>query len=1059
MLAMKNMYVSRVIGDGFCFLYSVQSSLFVTTGKFLSCSELQKLIGAHIVDNKDRFSSFHTGDNSELIHDLYSFFEDRNYNRDVVDLIILACAEVLKIKLVIYQEESNHITITEQGGTKDATEVIYLKFAAGHYDAIVPMLVSPVGSDDAEYIDFMAEKEVDCILISSDSENDEKTPACIDLTQEVGSLKKEVKATENMNRRQKLAHDIFCDELDTSTVIQCDDAKENLDDDIDLTQFISTQKRKRHEYDTSLFIKSEPVKVEKVPYNLNGDKWFVIKCGRNEVSRLSSDGRHFEMKSSKRVGLERGKRKVGTCNGSYSCENQKCSFLESSGNKNCSNFQNVNSRANKGPKMHVCFSCGFPATHVPCKAKKVTEYNDMTGKLNVFHLGTHSCTLKRQDTEDTMFIQAAIKKHKDMGPRKLSLTMMKEAMEKGDNAQLDKISRNMRNIRRINNMKSTMNKEVFPDRNSFEAVAKLKSFSDQNDVLHIFSLNPPGMNNTQPYVFKTSKVMVQLALSMDCSGEVTTEQQMEEVYFDGTHSRVTGYKTLTMWTMHVAMRRLVNLASMEVRSEDTDAVSLFFQLFNDALKQVFNNHKKNKDKVSSCKFHPITIMCDENGANFLGIQQQCPGVKVISCQMHYKMCAIQKSTRLPEEERAEFLQMVKDICGCHTVTRYLQLNTQMHDLMKKHPAIESWVRWWEARKYHIVPAYRGAGYKGCNLAEIGHSTLKKRQPMTLLDAVMEDICRVKMQDDDVEDFIQQKKPSCGTGPSQRDSYAKSWQEQNEMAKQYGEILLSGAEAISQQVNKESNDDFVPTQAASHKAPHRPKSKNNIQGKRISKKKKNWYNFSDVLKTAKEVVQHRSTSGTSPGSASQTMNQCVTPSGAATSLPSMSRGSSISTNINPTYVNVPLINTTTALASSPVVQTTAALVTPCVMSPIKYINGAPACVPYIHSSNPPLIWLREGLIKRCQGCRGYIDPITEKLVFRQLAYKPFPDKITKIWQYGKKPLPCYFHLKFQCLQEHNEKVNLTDITITNEILAQLKEDDLLFLDNLGFLEPILLNRDI
>ena len=43
----------------------------------------------------------------------------------------------------------------------------------------------------------------------------------------------------------------------------------------------------------------------------------------------------------------------------------------------------------------------------------------------------------------------------------------------------------------------------------------------------------------------------------------------EPAYFDGMHSRVRLYKTLTMWAYHPAIRKMMTLAIMEAPRENT----------------------------------------------------------------------------------------------------------------------------------------------------------------------------------------------------------------------------------------------------------------------------------------------------------------------------------------------------------------------------------------------------------------------------------------------------------------------------------------------------------
>ena len=65
---------------------------------------------------------------------------------------------------------------------------------------------------------------------------------------------------------------------------------------------------------------------------------------------------------------------------------------------------------------------------------------------------------------------------------------------------------------------------------------------------------------------------------------------------------------------HPSMHSLICLAAMEVKTESTENICLFFSMLNEMLQKV---GKKNKDY----KFNPKHIMCDEAGANIKGIKE------------------------------------------------------------------------------------------------------------------------------------------------------------------------------------------------------------------------------------------------------------------------------------------------------------------------------------------------------------------------------------------------------------------------------------------------------
>ena len=90
-------------------------------------------------------------------------------------------------------------------------------------------------------------------------------------------------------------------------------------------------------------------------------------------------------------------------------------------------------------------------------------------------------------------------------------------------------------------------------------------------------------------MFKSSKMAAQLALKMDINlqhDEEASTMVEEYAYMDAMHTRVKGYKTLTLWTYHHGMQHVMHLATMEAERENTEFFSLFLTLWNNLLAEV-----------------------------------------------------------------------------------------------------------------------------------------------------------------------------------------------------------------------------------------------------------------------------------------------------------------------------------------------------------------------------------------------------------------------------------------------------------------------------------------
>ena len=91
---------------------------------------------------------------------------------------------------------------------------------------------------------------------------------------------------------------------------------------------------------------------------------------------------------------------------------------------------------------------------------------------------------------------------------------------------------------------------------SLEAVAELKKGSDTIDPFHIYHINSKKMNNLPDFVMKSSSKILQLAIDMDIDGP-ENPLQLEDAYFDGSHSRCTDFVSLGLWVMHAPMRQMI----------------------------------------------------------------------------------------------------------------------------------------------------------------------------------------------------------------------------------------------------------------------------------------------------------------------------------------------------------------------------------------------------------------------------------------------------------------------------------------------------------------------
>ena len=151
-LGRRNRVVHRVSGSGFCFLNAVAKSLQADHDIKIQLSEAINIIVQHLLENHQNYVDFHTvsakihklvTNSYMLLNEAIDFFNSRNYNNDVVDLLVTITADALGLDLYIYQNNRGKIQVLKYSGSP-ISKPVYLKFThddlkpiGNHYDSII----------------------------------------------------------------------------------------------------------------------------------------------------------------------------------------------------------------------------------------------------------------------------------------------------------------------------------------------------------------------------------------------------------------------------------------------------------------------------------------------------------------------------------------------------------------------------------------------------------------------------------------------------------------------------------------------------------------------------------------------------------------------------------------------------------------------------------------------------------------------------------------------------------------------------------------------------------
>ena len=100
---MNNLREVFIPGDGYCFPNAVHKCLMHDFYKFYTKDQLEKIVCDHLQDNFEQYITYHNYNRYELVQEAKEFFNEGNFNRDIVDLFVHATGNALDIQLNIFR--------------------------------------------------------------------------------------------------------------------------------------------------------------------------------------------------------------------------------------------------------------------------------------------------------------------------------------------------------------------------------------------------------------------------------------------------------------------------------------------------------------------------------------------------------------------------------------------------------------------------------------------------------------------------------------------------------------------------------------------------------------------------------------------------------------------------------------------------------------------------------------------------------------------------------------------------------------------------------------------
>lgn len=596
-----------------------------------------------------------------------------------------------------------------------------------------------------------------------------------------------------------------CSDLHVTTSL-----RENSDSDSDA--YVGpgrSEKRRYHNKELNIMLWDglEVESINEFPYDVDGPRKFNMKCSKDDMMKRTKDGRPWAkwITSSRRD--FRGARRIARCRGSPVCPQESCPYREQYGCANRVQFQKIAS-------VRVCFTCGTPAIQVECQAVKIWEYERGSTYVTIMHKGDHTCVAKNKKVSKET-IRKAISENPAVKPSKLVNDKMVTLMSSNDFQwnDVEDVAEDFVDLKRVHNVREELRKQTNPLGHNFEALASYKHKCDEKDKYLIYRVNNRALNGKPSYVFKSSHAMAELALSMNRDGQGILKEEF--AFVDAKHDRCRHYKTVTLWTYHPVLRKVVQLAVMEVEEENTENLIQFWNLLNEMLQEVSGEH--------GMKFNPSGFIADEHHANWRSINAvfgESVLQRTFSCEFHYKQ-SVQRHAKRIGCNSDEFISNANNLLTALTVNAFQSACDVMRKFIMQHKELDSWFNWWFARRTHIFRAFKSEAAPTSNLAEVGHAKLASvgRCHMSLLEAAREDVALAIRQDTTVRLFESgQSKGGRGANANQRKAIAHK--AGMKRAKAY-------AHELDNNVVKKKTTTFVPRKGI-HRPPDPKKRRTNVQ---------------------------------------------------------------------------------------------------------------------------------------------------------------------------------------------------------------------------------------
>ena len=85
------------------------------------------------------------------------------------------------------------------------------------------------------------------------------------------------------------------------------------------------------------------------------------------------------------------------------------------------------------------------------------------------------------------------------------------------------------------------------------------------------------------------------------------------------------------------------------------------------------------------------------------------------------------------------MRFCRQLCQVVTVQHYQLIMARRFEIGNMFPKFLPFLKWWDARRYHVSKVFHQYNLPGVNLAKIGNAAWKRQGKLSLVEAAKDDI--------------------------------------------------------------------------------------------------------------------------------------------------------------------------------------------------------------------------------------------------------------------------------------------------------------------------------